>query len=235
MKLLVDQENPAKKAGETLNWLLCKYEDRPVLLLVSGGSALNVLEYVSRDILEPSITISVVDERFTTERSDNNFTQLSETEFFDRAVEKNCAFISTEVHKTQTMAELTDQLERHLHSWKTTNPEGIVIVLLGIGEDGHIAGMMPYPENARTFSELFEDKGNWVVGYDAKDKSPYPLRVTTTNAFLKEAVDHAVVYAVGDSKREAIKRSREAGPTNEVPARILKEISSVTLVTDQDL
>lgn len=235
MKLITQKDNPAKKAGEMIGWLLCKYEDRPVLLMLSGGSAFEVLQYVDRSMLEKSITITMVDERFTTERDINNFAKLTGTDFFDRARSRGCAFIGTEVQKNETITELTDQLERHVEGWKRRNKDGIVIALLGIGADGHIAGIMPYPENKKLFSELFDDTDKWVVGYDAGAKNEHPMRVTITASFLKNIVDHAVVYAAGEKKKEAILKAREGGPVNEVPARVLKEMKSVALVTDQEI
>ena len=68
--------------------------------------------------------------------------------------------------------------------------------------------------------------------YDAEDKTPIPLRVTATLPFLRE-VDGAIVYAVGDQKAEALQKVvAHEGTLFSTPARVLKQMKSVTLFTD---
>jgi 6-phosphogluconolactonase/glucosamine-6-phosphate isomerase/deaminase len=61
----------------------------------------------------------------------------------------------------------------------------------------------------------------------------YPLRVTVTFPFLREIVDHAVVYAVGRNKRAALERVLlERKRIWEIPARIIHQMKDVTVFTD---
>ena len=108
-----------------------------------------------------------------------------------------------------------------------------MVITQGIGEDGHTAGIMPYPENSALFKSLFDDPEKWVVGYDAEGRNEHPLRVTVTLSFLREVVDHSIVYAVGDGKKEALRQVlAETGTLWQTPARIIHEMRNVMLFTD---
>jgi 6-phosphogluconolactonase/glucosamine-6-phosphate isomerase/deaminase len=103
--------------------------------------------------------------------------------------------------------------------------------------DGHTSGMMPFPEDPNKFTELFdgEDKTKLVTGYDATGKNPYPLRITTTMNLMRK-INKAIIYVVGENKREALTRLMDP-KTNlaTIPAAILKEIpGDVYLFTDLD-
>lgn len=125
------------------------------------------------------------------------------------------------------------RLEASLHGWMAAHPDALVIATMGIGADGHTAGVMPFPEDETYFHKTFLDAERWVVGYDAGTKSPYPDRVTTSLAFLRDIVSSAVVYAVGTDKRSALERIlASTGSLAETPARILSEMSRVDVFTD---
>lgn len=199
-----DPIDAAKQAGALLSGLLVQ---KPLLLFLSGGSSLDLLDYTDTSGLNEQVAIGVLDER------GDNFARLRETRFFAEAQKKG-------IH---TM----DLEEGALRAWK-----GRIVITLGIGPDGHTAGILPYPEDAAAFEILFNDPNHWVVGYDAAGKNPYPLRVTVTLPFLRQ-VDASVVYACGKGKKEALTRliARE-GSLAETPARITCEMKRVSLFTD---
>ena len=103
---------------------------------------------------------------------------------------------------------------------------------MGMGPDGHTAGIMPFPEDENRFDVLFQNSEKWVVGYDAEEKNQYPLRVTTTIPFLR-MVDYALLYCVGENKKEALKRVlADGGVYAETPARVIREMATTHIVTD---
>ena len=63
----------AAASGEALNKLLLENKDAPVLLLLSGGSSLSILDYVNTSSLGENLTITMLDERFSQEAEANNF------------------------------------------------------------------------------------------------------------------------------------------------------------------
>lgn len=228
-----DKETAARKAAQALSEALQRHERDAILLLLSGGSWLKVLDQVESESLGENVTIGLTDERFSQDPVVNNFAQLESTEFYRLAKEKGVHYINTKVRDKETFEELAERFEKALRKWKEENPEGRVIMTQGIGPDGHTCGIMPYPEDKELFSQLFENPEKWVVGYDAAEKNEYPLRVTITLPFLRDMVNHSVVYAVGESKKDALERVlAEDGQIVITPARIIHEMRDVVLCTD---
>jgi len=194
-----------------------------VLFLSSGGSSLSILDFIAGEILGDYLTIGVLDERYDAGGENNNFVQLSRTDFYGKALRAGCAFIDTSVRPGQSQEALAGYFEERLRNWKGEHPGGTVIATIGIGPDGHTSGIMPFPEDSERFNSLFNGE-RWVVAYDAAGKTPYPERVTTTNTFLK-LIDRAFVFACGREKAEALHRMLADRPAAEVPAVILRELS----------
>ena len=92
---LKNKEETAEKASSYLNQILDAHSHIPTLFLASGGSSLKLLEPIV--IFPPNLTVGVLDERFSEDPKVNNFTQLAETSFFQKAQEKGAYFIDTRV------------------------------------------------------------------------------------------------------------------------------------------
>ncbi len=223
-----------ESAARALVAALQAHREHPVLCLFSGGSALKMLNFIRpEDISCHQLTISILDERVTTNPASSNFAQLAETEFFKRASALGAHYIDTRTTEQETPEELARKFEQALKSWRLASPEGVIIITQGIGPDGHTAGIMPYPEDDRAFSFLFDDSGVWVVGYDAGQKSEHPLRVTVTLPFLR-LVDTSVIYVCGADKKEKLEKILEdQGDIHGLPGRILHEMKHCLLYTDQ--
>ena len=117
--------------------------------------------------------------------------------------------------------------------WVKQFPDGKIFATLGMGPDGHTAGIMPYPENKDLFKRLFEDVKLRVVGYDADGKHEYRLRATATPTFLRTEVDAAIIYVTGAEKREALQRVlADTGSLAETPARVWKDMRNTQVLTD---
>ncbi len=96
---------------------------------------------------------------------------------------------------------------------------GLDVVLLGMGEDGHVASLFPgapTPSGAR-------------VAHVTASPKPPPERITLTRAFLATA-HHTVLLAAGEAKRCALERLKVGDPS--LPAHGLP---GLTVVTDLDL
>lgn len=230
-----DKEKVNEAAILELNKALnvAKSKNQNVLLLFSGGSALVLLDKIDFKNLSSKITISVLDERYSQDQNINNMFQIMATNFYQKAKEKGCLFIDTRVKNEENMGDLAERFDKSLQVWFKTYPQGIVIATLGIGSDGHISGIMPYPEDPIRFDKIFNQK-NLVTAYDAGNKNPYSQRVTTTMTFLRK-INLAIVYAVGENKLNALKKIKTEGSLADTPARILNELkdSKVFLFTDQ--
>jgi 6-phosphogluconolactonase/glucosamine-6-phosphate isomerase/deaminase len=218
-----------------LNVRLRKTRKNPVLLMLSGGSSLELLDGIEMRNVGKHITLATLDERVSADPAVNNFSQIAETEFYKKAERKGIDYIDTRLHRAMSVRRFAGKFERGLRAWRKKHPRGLVLCTQGIGEDGHTAGILPYPENPKMFQRLFDESNRWVIGYNAaKGKSDYTKRVTVTLPFLRSQVDCGVAYATGPRKRRVVRRvAAKRGSLPETPARILREMKSVTLFTDQ--
>lgn len=228
--VIKQSEHPLETAGKSLMTLLHKASDRPTLLLLSGGSAVGILNHV--EIPYPNqTTISLVDERFTIDPKHQNITAIEETESVRVALD-NGAHFEPVLEKDLSFGELALKQESFLKEWRKSNPYGAIFAVLGVGEDSHTAGIFPFVDSEPEFHALFQD-GAWVRGYDVGEKSAYSLRITVTDTFLTEEVDAAVVYVTGESKKEALLHLLlPFGYVFKTPIRILRKMKRAFLYTD---
>lgn len=223
-----DKEAAAAEAGEHLNLLLTDHKKNPVLLLVSGGSALGILDYVGSTSMGENLTISVLDERFSGDASINNFAQMQKSDFYQLAFDAGASFFGTLPRPNESMPELKARWETNLKNWRKENPDGLIIASFGMGADGHTAGIFPLIDKEK-FRELFESE-NWVTAYTAETQ--YGERITTTATFISK-IDIGLVYVCGADKKtklsEVIKNQSEI---NTLPALLWHKIKDTRVFTD---
>ena len=150
-----------------------------VLLLLSGGSTMAAFGKAISEIvelagkLEHQLTISLVDERWTTDSNhrDSNWWRLTQLDAFEELIDSDVRLVPVlkpGVGLLQT-AEMHNQLIQ--------NFPGKVIAVLGIGRDGHTAGILPHREDH--FGFFNADR---MIGYDLDDfseiKDDFRQRIT---------------------------------------------------------
>ncbi|MES2014316.1 MAG: 6-phosphogluconolactonase, partial [Patescibacteria group bacterium] len=145
-----------------------------ILLLLSGGSAFDILSYTTLPENASHMTLGVLDERFTKDPKENNFTTLKETGFFKNALQKGARTIDTSM-RFERVEALAEAMNSAWSLWIEKNSGGTILATLGMGADGHTAGIMPYAEDPGMFDILFEDKQKFVIGYDAHGKHELTL------------------------------------------------------------
>lgn len=92
------------------------------------------------------------------------------------------------------------------------------IVILGVGEDGHCAGLFPKHNSVNNTSD----------GYISFDKSPKPpaVRMSASVSLLKRS-GMGVLLFLGREKKNALKKYvKEGGIIEEVPCKVANEMSS---------
>lgn len=227
----LNKEEAAAAAGEALNDLLAQNKNQPVLLLLSGGSAFNLLDYISPSSLGENLTISVLDERFSEEADVNNFAQLEKIEFFTDALEACANFFGTLPRNGESMEDFAKRWEASLKKWRDDFPKGKIIATLGMGADGHITGIFPFPEDASKFQQLFES-GKWIASYDAGSKNKFKKRVTATITFLR-LIDEAIIFACGKEKKEKFDMVlSKTSALAQLPAMAWHELKRARIFTD---
>ncbi len=188
-----------------------------VLWLVSGGSNIAIEREVLRKITFPlgNLTIALVDERFGKPgHKDSNWQKLLDADFFIQGP----VYVPALIEEASTLDEATAWYNFTLE--KLISLHEYVFAQLGIGVDGHIAGILP--ESSATKSTRY------VHGYVAKDFD----RLTATFMALK-CVDEVALVAYGHSKQRQLERLKDPSITPFVqPMQIIKDIRSVNIYTD---
>lgn len=224
----LDAESAFKKGGEALKEALHNVEGK-VILFLSGGSSLGALKHV--DYIPRNLTVALVDERKGLPEN-TNWYSLTQTNFYRLANASGAQFLNIPSDPKISIEECAESYNKVLVSYFKKSA-GRVLSVLGIGSDGHIAGVMPHPEAVIKFEKDFLNPNRWVIGYDASGKNPYKDRITLSLDFLRKYVHQSVVISLGIEKCEALRRTLiEKGPTAEIPARILLEMNKVQIFTD---
>lgn len=225
------KEEAAATAGEAVNHLLMMNKTAPVLLLLSSGSSLSVLDYISASALGGNLTITMLDERFSQNAEINNFLQLQKLDFYPLAQEANANFIGTLPRNGENIDDMRARWEIALKKWRKDNPQGKIFATFGMGADGHIAGIFPYSDDAAFFENTFENQ-HWVAGYKAASKHEYPDRLTTTFPFFKN-IDEAILFVCGEEKRPALEKLMKGdSQPHELPALAIYETKHSQIFTD---
>jgi len=200
--------------------------------MLSGGSSLALLNFIDTTIIHENATITVLDERHSKDENECNFSQIMATGFYGKARGSGAKFIDIRMKNNESLEDHGERFDRELKNWRVHNPSAPIIATIGIGSDGHVAGMMPYPHDKSLFFKHFQGH-RWAVGYNAGAKNLLPLRVTVTIPFLRDQVFFAVSFVSGAEKKDTLKRaSANEGILADTPARILCEMKDVNIFTN---
>lgn len=243
--LIEQSSNPAEKAGGYINDLLSTHIDKPVLLMLAGGSARDVLPFIKAEYLTPEITVTVTDERFTDDMDENNFDVLQTTGFYQNLMSVDAYCINTSVvggeiayeeyGESEGAAMHAARFEKHIQDWMAEHRSGIIVGLFGMGADGHVAGVIPGAYDAAEFENRFLGQRDVAVVEVGSSDEAFHFRVTTTLSFMKK-VQYPLFYITGDAKKPALKKALDpATPLSETPARIMLDMQSPTVFTDISL
>ena len=99
---------------------------------------------------------------------------------------------------------------------------GSVIAFLGMGSDGHIAGILPH-------SPAVDAAKEWAVGYRTEDFE----RLTLT-PFALSHINKAIVGAYGSEKSSALKNLQDTlQPLADQPAQLVRHLPEVMIFNDE--
>ena len=188
-----------------------------IRLAIAGGSVLDVMSAVV-DATPPDVwgrvALTLVDERVVPWSSpDSTWGAARSRAGADRAGAVLPMVLDGE-DAASACARFLDGFRRHFRG-------GLDVVVLGMGEDGHVASLFPG-------HRLLDQKG--LVGSLDDSPKPPPSRVTMLFDALNEPSTTRFLYAVGAGKRSALERLVRRDPA--LPA---SRLADVTLVTDQPL
>jgi len=233
---------------EKIKEKLYKQVDGKTVLFLSGGKTPKPLyEVLAREKIIKPAAVAMIDERYGEPMHENsNERMMQNTGLLDYFQSRDIPFYSILdqtssgvklLHppgvNVNSIADSYDQIVRKLffHFPKS-------IGILGIGKDGHTAGL---PANAKseirnTKQDSIYTTNDFVTSYsDISGK--YGDRITLTFSALS-LLDYLFVFVFGKDKKWALKEALKPGSLEEIPARFYQkpEIAKKTIViTDQQV
>jgi 6-phosphogluconolactonase len=222
---VVIDARPFERAGELLAAALeaVLAEREQVRLAIPGGSALEAVRQAQLRIGRAwrRVRLTWVDERCVPlEDEASNRGAAARRGLLTTADgaggESGAAYVLPLYENGETPAQAVGRVER---AWKEELCEGLDVVCLGMGPDGHVASLFPGARPTRAEA--------WVA-HVANSPKPPPSRITLTRAALATA-QRVVLVAAGREKRDALARLLAGDPA--MPALGLP---GMVVVTDQE-
>jgi 6-phosphogluconolactonase len=221
----------ARAADEVLRHLQAAgAERRPVHVALSGGSTpKRTYELLARAPAEwAGVEVWFADERCVDpEDAESNYRLASES-LIDPAgippeqVHRMLGELGPEEGASRYASVLLVNVPRERSSAPDPGPPALDLILLGIGEDGHVASLFP---DAPT---LTAEEGSVCLGVHASPKPP-PQRITLSLPVLR-AARRCVLLATGTEKAKAV-AAMLAEPSPHVPASLLRR-ERLTVILD---
>jgi len=190
--------------------------------------------------------VGLVDERFGEKLHDNsNEKMIKETGLLRYFHLRDTPFYP--ILKGLSREETAQEYDQTVRKLNSIFPKSVA--LLGIGADGHTAGIAGDRGTVRKWGNkgdkgdifknpIFEKERQHLFVSDFNDEHGYfKERITMTFLGLS-MIDLLIILAFGENKKEALDAMFEDGPESEIPARFFKrpDIAKKTLfITDQSI
>ncbi|MDB4814314.1 6-phosphogluconolactonase [Acidimicrobiia bacterium] len=200
--LIINEINKSKKNSFTIG--------------LSGGSTPKITySLLKNDIQDLSkIIFWTVDERWVP-RDDEYSNQKMINSFFADSTAKILEVEYSGLSAERDANKYASKLENNITNFDT--------VILGVGEDGHIASLFPD-------TVAVNDTENFYVSNEVNIFSKW--RVTATFKLLKE-VDNVYLLVTGNNKKEILKSIMNNGNTS--ANKLINERKKTILITDQEI
>lgn len=111
---------------------------------------------------------------------------------------------------------------------------GLDVMLVGIGEDGHICANMPESTefNQLAYAIKLTDEFPWNASYQSSLKGNYSDYMYTLGARSILKAKHLIMIANGEEKADILKLALEGPITESVPASMIQLHPNLTVLTD---
>lgn len=207
---------------------LLKITDQNTLLLLSGGTSPDLLYQVIAQKGELKAgAVALIDERYGKIMHDNsNEKMIAQTGLTDYI--NNVGIPFSKILQGKNLETTANDYEQVVKDLFAKYPKKMAV--MGIGADGHTAGIKP---------DLEYDHSRLVVAFD--DEGVFGKRVTLTFEAL-EQIDKFLILAFGENersspasqgKKEALQRMFTETDQKKLPASFYnKTTASVTIYTD---
>lgn len=250
MTNLIITDKPAQEAGEHISAIIREHTG-DVMCLIAGGSTLAVVEYIDphkhcfHEECKAASTLGAKtiqcqksecrtifmmgDERGSREPSENNYLQLV-SKYPEHPVTERT--LRTDLHEGENLKNFATRIEKTFLEKLTELNNPKIIFLLGIGADGHTAGIFPLSE--AEFRRTYRDDLTYAPVH--LEGLRIDSRASFTPSWILNNADELIGFAVGADKQEILaKLSSETKKINERPAELLNQHKRSTFYTDQDI
>lgn len=242
MPKLIISDTPDKEAGEHITNIIQEHTG-DVLCLLSGGSALDVVEHIRPgkkcfhqncigqlcEKTECRTIFMLGDERGSREPAVNNFLQLK-NRYLDYPILNKT--LDTVPLENESLEDFSIRIEEKFFSILTELNDPKILYVLGVGTDGHVAGI--FPGEIDWFMKTYRDDLTYAPIH--LEGLKIDSRTSLTPTWILQNVDELIGYAVSPDKHEILtKLNTEDKKLHERPAEILKLHTRSTVYTDQDL
>lgn len=226
--VIVIEAPTSQKANESISEILVKYSDFKTALFLSGGSTPKKLyEYFASEKILKAGAVGQIDERFgKKDHKNSNEQMIANTGLIKYFEDQNIRFYPM-LESEKEIDDLARDYDEALRFIFKYFPKSVGI--MGIGEDGHTAGIPVIPEIAK---KMMDDQSSLVSFYEAEK---YGQRLTMNFQGIS-MLDLIIILVLGQEKREALKLMFDEGPVEDIPSRfyLRPEIAEKTiLITDQ--
>ncbi len=203
----------------------------PVLMLLSGGSASLIYQELADTLklqIQPGqLVVGLVDERYDLDPNhiDSNHKLICASGLITRL--EQLGGIYCPILHGHPMADEVTQYQFQLTQF-IQHERRQLITILGIGPDGHTAGILP-DDNLERFKNRFDNNNDLVTGYS--NDGPYPERITVTFPLLRLATS-TIVLIKDPAKLPLLRRATNRSypePLNVLPATIIQELNEVVI------
>ena len=199
-------------------------EGKRCLLLLSGGSAVslyqNPAEYIDKlQIRSDFLAFGQVDERFRPYNIEKiNAVAIEKTGLIEKLESRAIPFYR--IPQSGDMREAAFNYDRLLK--KLFRKYDFHLAVLGIGQDGHTAGLL------RGYRSEW-DKDRLVIGYETRGE--FRQRITITPDAFRN-LDYGLIFAAGADKKEVADRilNKSSDDVNNLPGILIHKIKEVDLV-----
>lgn len=209
-------DDAAKYIAERIRTLLAN--DKSVLWLVSGGSNTFIQTEAMTmipDSLSKNLTIMPVDERYGPHNHPNSVSAQLRKANFDPKHAEWVDILEESLDLDGTIRLINQLIAREIAM------DDYIFATLGMGADGHTAGILPHsPALSCT---------DFAMYY----KGPDFMRITLCADTIAAHCDEIVLSAFGKKKHNALHKLAETDDQREVvPAMLLKEVRNTTVFND---
>ncbi len=191
---------------------------KQVLWLVSGGSNIPITVEVMKKLIDvkDNLTIMLTDERYgSVGHANSNWQQLRQA-----GLNTGNAKVLPTLLENTGLRETADHQSKQLND--VLSHSDVVIAQFGIGDDGHIAGILPSSTAATEYTKM-------ATGYHTEQYD----RITMTFAAIKR-VKAAYCFVYGASKHKVLDQLQNTDtPLTEQPSQILKLLPEAYVYNDQ--